>query len=116
MFDKALEKLWLHGGAEIAPDETVRRGAPNFVTLYEKQSAYRLDPDRAHASICGQERLSGRLQLVAHFGDARDAGTPCGQCDVCAPDSCIAQAHREPSAAEKLVASRSSTLSHRATE
>ena len=46
------------------------------------------------------------LQMIAHFGDDRDPGTPCGQCDVCAPESCIALAHREPSASEKLIASR----------
>jgi DNA topoisomerase-3 len=105
VFDKALEKLWLHGGAEIAPDETVRRGAPSFSKSYEKQSAYRLD-QIARMRRFAEKSACRMLQLVAHFGDERDAGAPCGQCDVCAPESCIAQVHREPSAAEKRVAAR----------
>jgi DNA topoisomerase-3 len=105
VFDKALEKLWLHGGADIAPDETVRRGAPDFAKSYEKQSAYRLD-QIARMRRFAEKSACRTLQLVQHFGDERDEGTPCGQCDVCAPDKCIAQVHREPSVLEKQVASR----------
>jgi len=105
VFDRALEKLWLHGGAEIAPDETVRRGAPSFAPSYQKQSAYRLD-QIARMRRFADKSACRMLQMIAHFGDDRDPGTPCGQCDVCAPESCIALAHREPSASEKLIASR----------
>ncbi|MGA2448386.1 MAG: DNA topoisomerase 3 [Polyangiaceae bacterium] len=105
IFDKALEKLWLHGGAEIAPDETVRRGAPDFAKSYEKQAAYRLD-QIGRMRRFAEKTACRMLQLVRHFGDERDEGTPCGQCDVCAPENCVAQARREPSPAEKQVASR----------
>jgi DNA topoisomerase-3 len=46
------------------------------------------------------------LQLVEHFGDKNDPGTPCGLCDVCAPEACLALAHRAPSRAETAAASR----------
>jgi DNA topoisomerase-3 len=104
VFDKALEKLWLHGGAQIAPDETVSRGDADFASSYERQSAYRLD-QIARMRRFAEKNACRILQLVAHFGDDRDAGAPCGQCDVCAPESCIAQVHREPSTAEKHAAS-----------
>jgi DNA topoisomerase-3 len=40
------------------------------------------------------------LHLVQHFGDQEDDGSPCGMCDVCAPESCVGRKFREPSAAE----------------
>jgi DNA topoisomerase-3 len=46
------------------------------------------------------------LQLVEHFGDENDAGGPCGQCDVCAPDGCVALVHRRPNATERDAAER----------
>jgi DNA topoisomerase-3 len=51
-----------------------------------------------------EKNVCRMLQLVEHFGDTNDAGTPCGQCDVCSADTCVAQVHREPSALEKEVA------------
>jgi DNA topoisomerase-3 len=44
------------------------------------------------------------LQLVSHFGDQNDDGTPCGMCDVCAADTCIAQLFRAPSSLEEVAA------------
>lgn len=32
--------------------------------------------------------------MVHHFGDREDPGTPCGQCDVCAPKDCTASSLR----------------------
>jgi DNA topoisomerase-3 len=46
------------------------------------------------------------LQLVEHFGDTNDAGGPCGLCDVCAPDGCVALVHRQPSELETRAADR----------
>jgi DNA topoisomerase-3 len=104
-FEKALEKLWLHGGARIDPDESVRRGEPHYAASYDLQVASRLEQlDRmrryAEKSACRM------LQLVEHFGDKNDPGTPCGQCDVCAPSECVATVYREPSALEKTAAGR----------
>jgi DNA topoisomerase-3 len=105
VFENALEKLWLHGGARVDVEDAVSRGATGFAASYERQKAHGLEQIakmRAYASKSGCRML----QLVRHFGDTRDSGAPCGQCDICAPDGCIAQSHREPSAAEKAVARR----------
>ena len=105
VFDKALEKLWLHGGARIDPDETVRRGIAEWRRTYDAQRNYRKEQlDKMHryatSSAC---RMLG---MVRHFGDDRDTGTPCGTCDACVPNACIAQSFREPSPQERAAAVR----------
>ena len=42
--------------------------------------------------------------LVRHFGDVADGQKPCGICDFCAPESCIAQRFRAPTQQEETVA------------
>ena len=103
VFEKALEKLWMHGGVLVSADETLCRGGSSWRGIYEAQSKHRsLQLTKmfryAETSACRM------LRLVQHFGDDRDPGTPCGVCDVCAPSSCIAHAFREPSAGEKNAA------------
>ena len=105
VFERVLEKLWLHGGARIEPDELVARGDPGFALSYEKQVAHRLE-QIARMRRYTEKSVCRMLQLVAHFGDKNDSGMPCGQCDVCAPDACVAKAHREPSLAEQDAAAR----------
>jgi DNA topoisomerase-3 len=46
------------------------------------------------------------LQLVRHFGDQNDSGTPCGLCDVCAPSTSTAQVYRPATAQELDAATR----------
>jgi DNA topoisomerase III len=102
-FDKALEKLWVHGGASVDPDDTVRQALGDWRKGYEAQRAHKreqLEKMRRYA-----ETSSCRmLQLVVHFGDQNDDGTPCGMCDVCASDTCIAQVFRAPSSLEETAA------------
>jgi DNA topoisomerase-3 len=105
VFEKALEKLWVHGGALVDADDTVRRGGDAWRPLYDAQRAHKKDQlvkmrRYAETSACRM------LQLVAHFGDANDKGGPCGVCDVCAPSSCVAQMFREPSPVEQDAAAR----------
>ncbi len=109
VFEKALEKLWLHGGARVDADECVRRGDAGFAASYEAQKAHGIE------QIAKMRRFADKstcrmLQLVRHFGDTRDPGAPCGLCDVCAPDACVARAHREPSSVERAVAQQVVTL------
>ncbi len=102
-FEKALEKLWVHGGALVDLDETVRRGPGDWRPPYDRQRSHRreqLDKMRRFAEL----PACRMLELVAHFGDQNDSGTPCGLCDVCAPDACVAQRFRAPSAAEASAA------------
>ena len=98
-FETALEKLWMHGGAIVTPDDMVSRGKPDWQTSY--------DATRQHKE--GQVELMGRfaaahgcrmLHLVEYFGDRADGGQTCGVCDVCAPTDCIAVQFREPNARE----------------
>jgi DNA topoisomerase III len=105
VFEKALEKLWLHGGARVDPDESVRRGDPAFALSYERQRAHGLE-QLARTRRYAAKSACRMLQLVEHFGDKNDPGTPCGLCDVCAPEACLALAHRAPSRAETAAASR----------
>ncbi len=103
VFEKALEKLWLHGGARVEPDESVRRGDASFAASYERQRAHRLE-QLARTRRFAERTTCRMLQLVEHFGDRNDSGSPCGLCDVCAPAQCIALAHRAPSRTELAAA------------
>ncbi len=46
------------------------------------------------------------VHMIRHFGDQEDSFAPCGLCDVCAPEKCIARRFREPSRAEATAITR----------
>ena len=105
VFDKALEKIWIHGGALIDAAENIRRGNDGWRELYVAQAEHKLAQIEqmiryAQASDC---RMLG---LVRHFGDYADAQKRCGICDFCAPDQCIAQSFRPATDAERSAAAR----------
>ena len=101
-FDNAMEKLRIHGGALVDPDETVRRGHDRWPITYKIQSDHRLSQIDEMARFSGS--FSCRmLYLVRYFGDREDDGRPCGLCDFCAPQNCIASLSREPSKQEEGV-------------
>ncbi|HTQ54605.1 MAG TPA: DNA topoisomerase 3 [Bryobacteraceae bacterium] len=104
-FDKALEKLWIHGGALVDAEENLRRGGDGWRELYLAQAEHKLAQIElmiryTQASGC---RMLG---LVRHFGDLADAQQRCGICDFCAPDECIAQSFREATGDERQAAGR----------
>ncbi len=105
LFEKALEKLWVHGGAILGPDQLVTRGAADWQSAYDRQRAHKreqLSKMRRYA-----ETASCRmLQLVRHFGDQNDSGITCGLCDVCAPSTSTAQVYRVATAEELDAATR----------
>jgi len=109
IFDRALEKLWLHGGArmvrvetEIGPEEAVVRGGSAWRSPYRAQRDHRLDQlERMLAFTEGAE--CRMLHLVGHFGDREDSGEPCGTCDACAPEGCTVRRFREPDDGEARV-------------
>ncbi|HSO35188.1 MAG TPA: DNA topoisomerase 3 [Labilithrix sp.] len=103
-FEKAFEKLWVHGGAVVA-DDTVKRGTADWATAYAKQRAHKRE-QLVRMRRYGETSSCRMLQLVAHFGDQNDAGAPCGLCDVCAPSTCVAQIFRAPSAGEQAARTR----------
>jgi len=88
-FDRALEKLWIHGGARVEGD-TVERGHDRWPVSYEAQRAHRV---RQQEDIARFAKSHGcrMLRIVRHFGDQADSGKPCGLCDQCAPDTCVVQ-------------------------
>jgi DNA topoisomerase-3 len=105
VFDKALEKLWIHGGAIVDYAENVTRGesgwrASYIAMLEQKRAQIDLVIRFAESNHC---RMSS---LVRHFGDLADAGSPCGICDFCAPETCVAQRFRKPTGEESAAAGR----------
>jgi DNA topoisomerase-3 len=105
VFERALEKLWLHGGARVDADESIRRGDPDFAESYARQVEFRLE-QIAKIQRYADKSVCRMLQLVHHFGDENDSGAACGQCDVCAPDAAVASRHRAPTASEMLAAEK----------
>ncbi|MDQ6705554.1 MAG: DNA topoisomerase 3 [Acidobacteriota bacterium] len=101
-FDKALEKLWIHGGATVDFAENVTRGHAGWREPYRSQGEQKLAQLQkmlgfADASRC---RMSS---LVAHFGDEAGARYQCGICDFCSPETCEAQRFRPATAKEEEI-------------
>jgi superfamily II DNA helicase RecQ len=105
VFDKAVEKLWVHGGAVMDFAENVSVGQPQWRQSYiahgeQKRAQIDLMIRYAEGNQC---RMSG---LVRHFGDLADGEAVCGICDFCAPAQCIAQRFRSPTEVERAVVFR----------
>jgi superfamily II DNA helicase RecQ len=102
-FEKALEKLWTHGGAIIDAEDNLSRGSNDWRDSYiaqgeQKQSQIEAIIRYAQSNQC---RMSS---LVRHFGDTADSGKACGICDFCAPESCVAQQFRDATEREQTLA------------
>ncbi len=92
-FDRALEKLWIHGGALVDYAENVSLGHDHWRDSYnaqadQKQQQLNLILRFAESNEC---RMAA---LVRHFGDLADSRKPCGICDFCAPEDCAGQQFR----------------------
>ncbi|WP_375770189.1 DNA topoisomerase 3 [Archangium gephyra] len=98
-FDKALEQLWIHGGVEVSPDESVRRGKPGWAASYAAQREHK-HSQLEHMARYAESHGCRMKHLVDHFGDLQDTGAACGLCDVCAPDACATLRFGEPTATE----------------
>jgi DNA topoisomerase-3 len=101
-FERALEKLWIHGGVLVDPDESLRRGDAAWAPSYQAQVSHRLAQSEQMARFA-QSHDCRMVHLVRHFGDDDDPGTPCGLCDNCASAACVVQAFRAPTDAESAV-------------
>lgn len=102
-FDKALEKLEIHGGARADFGGNVILGGPGWKKTYAVQAQHRAEQfDKmlrfTESSEC---RMSA---LVRHFGDEEDAANPCGRCDVCDPAGAVLRMFRHASPAERALA------------
>ena len=87
-FDKALEKLLIHGGVAGVADEKWVRGHDQWQSAYAAQRALRTEQLELVAGFA-EGRQCRMIALVRHFGDSEDSGQPCGSCDVCAPEARI---------------------------
>ena len=100
LFDKALEKLWIHKGAVLDFAENVSQGDGLWRSSYIQQG------DQKRAQIDQMIRFAESNQcrmtsLVRHFGDTSDSATGCGVCDFCAPAKCVAQRFRTATEEER---------------
>ncbi len=100
LFDKALEKLWIHGGAVLDYAENVSAGQGQW------RESYIAHGEQKRAQIEKMIRFADANQcrmstLVRHFGDLADDQTVCGICDFCAPAGCAAQRFRTATEAER---------------
>jgi DNA topoisomerase III len=101
IFDKALEKLWIHKGAVVDFAENASLGSERW------RSSYSLQMEQKQGQVeeiirFAQGHHCRMKALIHHFGDVSDGGAGCGICDFCAPDQCIAQRFRAPTRQEGL--------------
>ena len=79
-----LDKLWVHGGAELDADGQAFRGDNGWEPSYQKQRKLRAlqllqVAQFAEAKVCRMKLL------VEHFADRDENDNGCGQCDICKP-------------------------------
>jgi superfamily II DNA helicase RecQ len=99
-FDKALEKLEIHGGARVDFGGNVTVGAAGWKKTYTVQAQFRAEQfEKVLRYTTSTEcRMAA---LVRHFGDLADASRPCGICDVCDPAGAVLRLFRRPDATER---------------
>jgi DNA topoisomerase-3 len=102
VFERALEKLWIHGGAVVDAEGHAARGVPEWRRPYQAQRDHKLG--QLDQMIRFAEAHGCRmLHLVRHFGDQEDSGHLCGLCDVCDANACAVRRFREPTPDEAQV-------------
>ena len=100
VLEKAIEKLWIQGGAWMDPEENIRRGGSDWMPGYQRQSDHKLR-QLDNVVRFAESHQCRMLELLRHFGDQEDAGKPCGGCDICDPDACVVQRYRPPRPEER---------------
>ena len=102
-FDKALEKLEIHGGARHDFGGNVTAGGPGWKKTYTVQAQYRAEQ---FAKVLRYTELNEcRMSaLVRHFGDVEDAKQACGVCDVCDAGGAVLRLFRRATSAELEIA------------
>ncbi|MDP3504670.1 MAG: DNA topoisomerase 3 [Myxococcales bacterium] len=103
-FEKALEKLWIHGGVRGVTEDQLTKGHDRWQAPYEAQRKLRVEQLALMARFAEGHQCR-MVSLVKHFGDQTDDGAPCGKCDVCAPAQCIAARFDAPTSQELMVMS-----------
>ena len=101
-FDKALEKLEIHGGARMDFGGNATVGGTGWKKTYAVQAQFRAEQLEkvlryTTSSDC---RMAA---LVRHFGEVEDASQPCGVCDVCDPGGAVLRLFRRVTAQERAI-------------
>ncbi len=99
-FDKALEKLQIHGGARVDFNGDATVGGPGWKKTYSVQAQYRKEQFEKVVRFVDANDCRMSL-LVRHFGDEADAGRPCGTCDVCDPAGALLRQFRRATSRER---------------
>jgi RecQ family ATP-dependent DNA helicase len=102
-FDKALEKLEIHGGARVDfGGSNVTAGGSGWKKTYAVQAQFRAEQfDKVLRFTTSTEcRMAA---LVRHFGDVADASRSCGICDVCDPAGAVLRLFRRPTSIEREI-------------
>ena len=102
-FDKALEKLEIHGGARVDFGGSVTKGGPGWKKTYTIQAQYRAEQFEKVLRFTASHECR-MAALVRHFGDVVDASRSCGKCDVCDPAGAELRQFRHATAAERGMA------------
>jgi RecQ family ATP-dependent DNA helicase len=102
-FDKALEKLEIHGGARVDFSGNVTAGGPGWKKTYTIQAQFRAEQMEKvlRFTTSAECRMAA---LVRHFGDEEDASRPCGICDVCDPGAAVLRLFRRATPVEREMA------------
>ena len=102
-FDKALEKLQIHGGARVDFNGNATVGGPGWKKTYTVQADYRRE--QLELVVRYVEGHGCRMSaLVRHFGDDEDAAQSCGACDICDPAGAVLRLFRRATPAERTQA------------
>ncbi|MGB6724547.1 MAG: DEAD/DEAH box helicase [Terracidiphilus sp.] len=101
-FDKALEKLEIHGGARVDFGGSVTRGGTEWKKTYTIQAQLRVEQFEkvVRYTTSSECRMSA---LVRHFGDVEDASRKCAKCDVCNPADAVLRQFRRATAKEREI-------------
>ena len=102
-FDKALEKLEIHGGARVDFGGTVIRGGDGWQKSYAVQAQHRAEQFEKVVQFSDSSECR-MAQLVRHFGDVEDAGRRCGICDVCDPADAVLRRFRHATLGQQNIA------------
>jgi RecQ family ATP-dependent DNA helicase len=102
-FDKALEKLEIHGGARMDFGGNVTAGGTGWKKTYTIQAQFRAEQIEKVLRYTTQHQCR-MAALVRHFGDEEDATRSCGVCDVCDPAEAVLRQFRRATARERAIA------------
>ena len=86
VFEKALEKLWIHGGAVVDADEHgACAGRRGWRAPYERQRAHKREQLDADAALRRDATAAACCSSCATSATRRTRAQPLRLCDVCAP-------------------------------